>query len=349
MGNYYEFSDIDPYNVLESFNDDEYEKVVGYWIQGFLNNEKTYLELKIHPKGKDKGRDISAYYDSSRQEWDNFQCKHYKDPINPQILRQEIGKICYNSFLGNYQAPKNHYFLAPKGLSDESCTLIYNKQEQLKEDIIEKWPNDCKLKENGQKIALTPELENHIKNFDFTIFKEITQTTFLEQMQSTKYYAHLFKQSINKPMNTHPKAPEKIKKKELTYVNHLVDAYKEADNSSFTQDNIPSKYKSHFKRQRDSFYCTELVKKITEASWPDLTPFLNFKQEIYNRIISVVEFSIFTNGLEKLNACISKAIEHIPSKSNVIYKIIDEPSKQGMCHYLANKNEVTWRCNEDEI
>lgn len=344
--NYYELSDIDPYDVLSSFNEDEYERVVQYWIQGYLNKEGKYTEIKLHPKGKDKGRDVSAYKDKSRLIWDNFQCKHYKDPISPKLLRQEIGKICYHSFKGNYAIPENCYFIAPKGLSDDSCTLIYNKHTELKTSIIENWANECKIKKDGKCITLNADLKKHIEDFDFTIFKEITPTTFIEQMQETKYYAQLFKQSINKPIDEHPIAPSHIKTKESNYIKHLINAYSDAEKQTILVANLPNKYKEHFRRQRDSFYCTELVEKITSQSWPNKTPFSNFKKEILNRIIDAVEHTIFANGLARLNECIQRAINHIPSSSNIIHKIIDEPSKQGMCHYLANENQVVW-CKDE--
>jgi len=178
--NYYELSDIEPDVVLSSFGEDEYERAVKYWIQGYLNKNEKYNEIKPHPKGKDKGRDISAYYDESRKIWDNYQCKHYKDPLSPKTLREEIGKLCFHTYSMNLPTPKNYYFVSPKGLSDDSNDLIYYKQDALRQSILDNWDNDCKIKKDGKKIQLTEELKKYIQTFDFTIFKEVTPTSFYD-------------------------------------------------------------------------------------------------------------------------------------------------------------------------
>ena len=80
----------------------------------------------------------------------------------------------------NLPTPKNYYFVSPKGLSDDSNDLIYYKQDALRQSILDNWDNDCKIKKDGKKIQLTEELKKYIQTFDFTIFKEVTPTSFYD-------------------------------------------------------------------------------------------------------------------------------------------------------------------------
>lgn len=342
----YERSGLTETQILDSFDPNTYEEVIQDWIEGYLKKQKKYDDIKRLGGRGDKGRDVCAYYTNDRLKWDNYQCKHYNVSIEPAVVKKEISKLCYYTYKKEYPIPQSYYFLSPKGLSTLSNDLIYYKQDELKQDIINNWENYAKeLPDDALKFKV--EITEYINSkIDFSIFKEISPNKFIEQFKTTNYFSFRFKQDIKLNPDYEVNIPNDIKDAENNYVKQLLDVYSEKANSIIKKDNIPEQYVGHFKRQRKFYYSTEALERITRDACRNEKPFKDIEEDIYNSIIDTVENEKIDTGYEKLNNSLKEARACHISESNELYKAIDSSSKQGFCHYLANENRVKWVNND---
>jgi len=335
----YECADISEQKMLESFEPNEYEEIIEDWVRGYLKSLKKYVDVeRLGGKG-DKGRDVCAFYSPDRQTWDNYQCKHYANPINLSTIKQEISKLCYHSFRKDYPLPKEYYFVAPKGLSVDTHDILYYHKDELKQSIIDEW--------TFQENKLTAEEKDKLFAFiatsvDFNIFKHISPNEFIKQFKTTNYFSFRFKQHIKLNPDYNVVVPSEINISENAYINHILDTYSEKENTKINDKNIPNKYVDHFKRQRKFFYSAFALEKITRDACRNNKPFDDIKNNIYDAIIDTVEDSSIENGYKRLNDSLKEARNCQISESNELSKAIGTSSKQGFCHYLANENKVKW-------
>ena len=333
----YERADISEQKMLELFEPNEYEEVIEDWINGYLKRLKKYKDVERIGGCGDKGRDVCAFYTIDRQTWDNYQCKHYACPINLSTLKQEISKLCYYTFKNAYPLPKEYFFVAPKGLSVEAHDTLYYKKKELKQSIIDEWT----FQVNNMTVDEKNKLFEYIrKSINFDIFKHISPNEFIEQFQQTNYFSFRFKQHIK--LKSKLTVPENIDTFENTYINHILDTYSEIENTNINKENIPDKYIEHFKRQRKYYYSAFTIEKITRDACKNKKPFLDIKEDIYDSIIDTVEDKSIETGYQRLSNSLREARHCQISDSNELSKIVDNSSKQGICHYLANEDKVKW-------
>jgi len=99
---------ISPSILIRSYSDKDWEVFIQEWVKGF---EPKYAFVEILGGAGDKGRDVVAYLsqpnDSSHQ-WDNYQCKHYKDPVQPSHMWTDLGKLCYYTWRQEYKPPRRY-------------------------------------------------------------------------------------------------------------------------------------------------------------------------------------------------------------------------------------------------
>ena len=101
--------------LLEDLNDESFENFVLEWAFGY--NKKKYPGgvFKVAGPG-DKGRDVVCFMTDPKlpnANWDNYQCKYYKDKLSPSNIWEEIGKIIYYSFKKEYPAVPPHNRIIP--------------------------------------------------------------------------------------------------------------------------------------------------------------------------------------------------------------------------------------------
>ena len=83
------------------------------------------------------GRDITAATGPEDDApWDNYQCKHYKDPLAPGDVWLELGKLIYYTQRGEYTFPRKYFFVAPQGAGNKLSRLL-RKPEQLADRAVE--------------------------------------------------------------------------------------------------------------------------------------------------------------------------------------------------------------------
>lgn len=92
---------------------DEWERFIEEWV---FSQRPLYKKVLRFSGANDMGVDVAGFCDDKELfgVWDNFQCKHYNDPLTSTIAIKEVGKIIWHSFKKHYLPPRKSFFIAPK-------------------------------------------------------------------------------------------------------------------------------------------------------------------------------------------------------------------------------------------
>ena len=74
---------IPPIERIRIFSDRQWEEFILEWADSLHHN---YDRVSRCGGAGDMGRDIVANCKGTRGDWDNFQCKHYKEPLTPSDI-----------------------------------------------------------------------------------------------------------------------------------------------------------------------------------------------------------------------------------------------------------------------
>ncbi|MGG3662495.1 ABC-three component system protein [Bacillus gobiensis] len=354
MGNY-----ISPIDRLKIISPNEFEEMIEEWIYGYLIPIYGKVEKVVRIGGAgDKGRDVIAYItyskDSTNAIWENYQCKHYNGPLAPSEMWVEFGKLCYYTFIGDYSLPKKYYLVAPQGIGGKLHDLIM-KPDTLKSELIKNWDKKCLNNITKTKqVPLDGKFKNYVEKFDFSIIDSVTPAELIEQYQKTIYFPFRFGGGLQKNPNRKNQVPEEVCEKELLYVKKLFNAYTDHKKEKINNIEDLKKHKilrSHFNRQRTYFYQAESLKVFERNTIPNgIGAFNDLKDEVFHGIIDVV-YSEYVDGLERLKATTQEA-KKLVIGGNILASFINGNDKTGICHHLANEEdleeEITWVIKDEE-
>ena len=350
IGNY-----VPPIDRLKVMSADEFEELIEEWVYGYLMQKYEKVKkidkvIRLAGAG-DKGRDVVAYekYSKDGQElWDNYQCKHYNNPLTPSEMWVEFGKVCYYTYIGDYTVPQKYYFVSPHGVGTKLFDLLMDP-EKLRYGLIENWDKHCLNKISINKIELKGPFKLYVEQFDFSIFDSINPGELIHQYQQTIYFPFRFGGGlIEKPDRL--SKPIEIKDTEQLYVKKLYDAYSQHKNEEIKELPELKRYKllfQHFQRQRTYFYQAESLRVFERDSMPDgLNAFEGLKDEVYHGIIDTV-YDEYKDGYERVKATADKANSLILGSDNLLIDFVNVKDKMGICHHLAN--EVRKSPDEAEV
>jgi hypothetical protein len=345
---------IPPIDKLKLVSPTQFEEMIEEWIYGYLKPRYEEVEKVVRIGGAgDKGRDVIAYKtyskDSKKVVWENYQCKHYNNPITPSEIWVEFGKLCYYTYIGDYTKPEKYYIVSPLGVGGTLHDLIMNPK-QLREELINAWDKKC-LKGITKKgeVPLTGDFKTYVEKFDFSIVDWINPGEFIEQYRKTIYFPFRFGGGLQKLPNRPQKAPEQIDNNELLYIQKLFDAYTDNKKSKIEKiEDLKEQafLRNHFNRQRTYFYRAESLKVFERETIPNgLNVFNDLKEQVYHGIIDIV-YSEYKDGLERVKATTQAARNLLISNGNILSNVIDGNDKCGICHQLANDEnleyEISW-------
>ena len=335
---------IEPIKKLEVISEDDFEDLVREWATGYL--EKRYEKVRRSSGAGDMGRDVVGYIkytQDNRAEWDNYQCKHYDKPIAPKVAIIEIGKLLYHTYKGEFNVPKNYYFVSPKGVGPQLANLIDNPSK-FKKKLIQDWDKSCKSEITSTKdILLEGDFKCYVENFDFSIIKDIDPQELIEQHAQTRYHFYRFGGIIpSRPDSFLP--PEDIHVTELVYVKRLFEAYADFHKKPISKADdlvgFDTEFR-HFNRQRKYFYEAESLRLFERDILPDgVNAFDELKSEVYDGIIDEVE-SNHPDGYTKVKE-VSKIARTLPVRTYPLESKVKGNDLHGICHHLVNDNKFRW-------
>jgi len=332
---------VAPIARLMIYNADEWESFIEEWVSAVL--KKSYKTVGRFTGGGDKGIDIAGFVDDDglKGAWDNFQCKHYAQPLSPTVAWPEIGKILWHSFKGHYVAPRVFYFVAPRGVGTK-LSLLLSHADNLKAEMKKVWDKTISSNITGtQKIALTGEFANYVESFDFKIFKSLSPREVITQHQKTPYYYDRFGGDL--PARPLPeKPPEAVQAHEQRYVEHLLAAYADHTKAAVADIAALKQWKplgDHFNRQRESFYHAEAFRVFLREK-VDPGTFESLQDEILTGVIDTAEGK-HADGFERVKA-VTQASQYVPLDAHPLGSSAFVKDRHGICHQLANEDRLQW-------
>lgn len=188
---------------VKLFSAAEWEGCVDEWASSL----SSYGLVERAGAAGDMGCDVIATVDPSQPDspWDIYQCKHYDHPLAPSDIWVELGKLCYYTHTGAYDAPRHYVLVAPRGVGIKLMRLL-KQSEDLRSGLIAAWPEKCrdKLTASGS-IPLEGELLAHVQSFDFGRVRHLPPVKLIEGLMSTRFFAVRF--GLGLPQRPAPSLP----------------------------------------------------------------------------------------------------------------------------------------------
>jgi hypothetical protein len=242
----------------------DWEDFITEWASSVLKPIHGYFEVDHAGAAGDMGRDVIGYIGSLSGPYDNFQCKHYNHPLYPGDVWLEIGKLCYWTFKGEFQWPRQYKFVAPQGVGTTLFGLLENPEE-LKRQFKSKWDSDCGRKIiGGQTLAMSADFARHIDLMDFSVFGAVPPATIVEEHLKTPFHIVRFGGGLPARVDAEG-PPQEIPAIESRYVRQLLDVYAEHSgaviSSSEDLETLDEAYNQHLKTSREEFFSAECINK----------------------------------------------------------------------------------------
>ena len=331
---------------VRTFSAAEWESFTEEWassLRGLL-----YTRVSRYAGAGDKGVDVAGFFidDCGEDVWDNYQCKHYAQPLVPSDIWVEIGKIVYYSYKQEYTPPRKYYFVAPYGIGTKLLKLLENSAN-LKEEARKQWGKSCqdKITETAT-IRLEGDLLNWFEDFDFSIFSTKSVVELIEGHAKTPFHSVRFGGGLpHRPEpSSPPKEPDVV---ESRYIQQLFSAYSDNIRTDVRcVSELSPSLNSDFLRQRERFYHAESLRNFARDTVPEGT-FEKLQEEVFHGVIDTCNSS-HQDGLARMRATLSQAA-HIPTVSNPLGSVVQTQDRQGICHQLANADKLLWIPTSKEV
>ena len=330
---------ITPLQRLRIMDDKEWESFVLEWATSLA----TYTDVVRCGGGGDLGRDVIGFKAgiNPQSPWDNYQCKHYAQPLSVADVVAELGKVLYHASQGAFSLPETYYFVAPQG---PGTALIKCLQKgTLKKELCDRWDKTCSTTITAGTTITLASVQGAIDTFDFARVTALLPLKLIEGHQKTKYYTFRFGGGLPSRTMPLPKPPSDLQATEHKYINKLLDAYGEEKNTSFTtilalETGAPALAK-HLSRSREQFFTAESLRTFYRDIVPDGT-FELLQDEVFQGVQEVYEDE-HKSGYQRVLKTVEKARD-IAISGNPLIGVMHTNDRAGICHQLANDDKVTW-------
>lgn len=329
------------------FSPEEWESFTLEWTTSL---ESAYVHIDRLGGSGDFGIDIVGFISDTTFAggWDNYQCKRYDHPLRPSDIWVEIGKIIYYSYRQEYSPPRKYYFVASQGIGTYLQKLL-GKPNKLKEEARNHWAKHC---ENGitttASLPLEGELLNWFENFDFSIFSAKSVVELIDGHAKTPFHTVRFGGGLPpRPCVTPP--PEDYDIEESRYIQQLFTACEDhlgIPVNGLSDLSSTPRLRDELLRQRERFYHAESLRNFARDTVPEGT-FERLQDEIYHGVIDICEGD-HKDGLMRMRATVSQAAM-LPTPSSPLQSVVQVQDKQGICHQLANGDQLVWVPNYGEV
>lgn len=328
-----------PDRLIRALTDKELEDFVRDWVD---HKKKDYVDVERFTGPGDMGRDVVGYLTTKRHEgaWHNYQCKQYGRPLELRTGLLELGKILYYAARGEFTAPTEYFFVAPRGVQRTLNGLI-SKPTQLRAALLENWDKYCANDISSKKtIPIDADLAALIEEWDFANVSVVTVDRLLADPASHPVMIKWFgKDPGAAPVG---KAPTEIEAREMPYVRQLLDAYGEREQCKF-DDHIHVKdhaeFGPHLAIQRERFFDADAFSRFyRDNTMSEEIDVLH--NDIFHGIIDVHRTK-HDDSLARADAVMAQAANVNPS--GVLSRYARVPVKQGICHHFANEGRLVWR------
>ncbi|MGW2364663.1 ABC-three component system protein [Streptomyces sp. NPDC001667] len=327
-----------PEKIVFGYDPDEFEKFVEEWAPTL---DSLYVRVERQGGAGDHGIDVAAFLTRQGLEgpWHNYQCKRYKGTLAWSTAAGEIRKMFVGVVTGEFIVPEQYTFVAPSiGPSLRQALL---RPERTRREFVES------LRETTDKIItdLDPQLRREVEELaastSFEMFETVNMKKMLEQHKTTDFWVKRF------PPETPPRPavmepPEEPEPREARYVQQLLQVYAERwPTDASTPDQIAQHPKAgpHLRHQREAFFSAESLRRFGEEAYP-AGHFEAIVKDIYDAVVDVARDDHPT-GWKRLHAVTSQAISAGLTQT-IFAQHVRTLDRTGVCHHLANEDELTW-------
>lgn len=328
---------IPPIERIKLFSAGQWEDFILEWADSI---KSKYSSVAKYAGAGDMGCDIIAIINNAGGGWDNYQCKHYKNPLTPSDIWCELGKLVYYTSRGDYTYPKHYYFVAPQGAGTKLSRLLKD-QTLLRAELINNWEEYCSDKVTEKcSLCLDYKLKSYIDSLDFSIFEAIPPLRIIDEHAKTKYYPFRFGGGLppRPPAAQPPTAPTSI---EANYLCQLLKAY--ADHLKCKIDTVNDisdiNLLEHLHDSRLEFYSAESLRMFSRDTLP-CGEFEKFQGEIHDGIKDELRVD-HIDGYKRILAVV-KAARALQLTSHALTTRVVVRDRGGICHQLANDNIIWW-------
>lgn len=323
------------------YSESQWEDFVQEWAHYCL--KASYQAVRRFTGAGDRGIDVAGFVDEKGLlgVWDNYQCKHYDNPLAPTDVWVEFGKTLWYSFTGEYRPPRRYYFVAPKGAGTKLTNYLANAPKLL-EQLKLNWDKYVRKEiTDKEDIVLNGDFLNYVDAFDFTIFSAKTALQLVEAHRASPVHAARFGGGLPpRPAGSAP--PAALAGTESRYVSKLLDAY-----ADYKKVNVPSAdtlsawppLKAHFQRQREAFYQAEALKEFAKDTVPAGT-FESLQDDIYVGVVDTHDVP-HPNGYARVLE-VTRAARELQITANPLISCVNPQDRDGICHQLANDDRLQW-------
>lgn len=325
---------------IRLFSPRQWEEFVLEWAHSLLSR---YARVERCGGAGDMGRDVVATPDESDPSvWDNYQCKHYAQPLMRSDIWLEMGKLAYYTHRGDFTVPRTYRFVAPQG-AGSSLSKLFAKPADLKAQLIANWDSQCRssITRTGE-VPLSAELLAHLNTIDFSIFGSIPPLTLIDQHRTTPWHVARFGGGL--PLRPQPAIPpSKPAANEATYLRKIFEAYSDARGNAaacFADISAEPQYSGHYSDSRFEFYSAESLRGFSRDTLP-AGSFEDLQDEIHSGIRDTLR-GLHANGFQRLIAVVGSA-RALQLTSHPLVPRMHIRDRGGVCHQLANdRDDVQW-------
>lgn len=333
---------IEPLTRILVYDPNAWETFIDEWASYCVKpGYKTVLRFT---GANDRGIDVAGFADDKLLEgvWDNYQCKHYDNPIPPSVAWPEIGKILWHSFNGHYRPPRAYYFVAPRGTGTTLTQYLANATV-LKAELLKVWDKSVRSQLTTTRVVpLEGAFADYVGKFDFSTFKPMSVREVVEQHRASPYFIPRFGGGL--PARPKPEAPpQEILAQESIYVGKLLDAYGDHTKESVPDFAILKKWgplNQHFKRQREAFFHAESLRVFVRDKVAPGT-FESLQDEIYHGVIDTHDGD-HLDGYQRVVA-VTMAAQNMQLDAHPLAPSTLTKDRHGICHQLANEDKLQWK------
>jgi hypothetical protein len=329
---------VPPIDRIKLFNSTQWEEFILEWVDSLRTD---YGQVDRWGGAGDMGVDVVATDATTASSWDNYQCKHYKDPLRPSDIWVELGKLAYYTHRGDYTCPRKYFFVAPQGAGTKLSNLL-KKPQKLRESLLANWDAYCRKDiTSTQEIVLDAALSSHIAAMDFSIFEAIPPLRILDGHAKTRWHIARFGGGLpaRPAVPDPPLAPVPL---EANYVRALLDAYGDHLNQHISGiDDVGSRsdLAEHFGDSRLEFYSAEALRTFSRDTLPP-GEFEKLQDEVHAGVKDEVRVD-HPDGYRRVVAVV-KTARSLRLTGHALHCCMSVRDCGGICHQLANDQKVGW-------
>jgi len=326
-----------------NLTDSELEDLIKKWLAKLAD---TYVGFERPTASADMGRDAVGFRSPHRYdgEWDNYQCKHLKEPLGKAAFASEFGKIFYYAGQGEFTLPSSYIFVCPNSAVRDVKKMI-DRPSLIADFLIENWDAYCLNGISTTPIPLTAALEATIRAYCFEKVELWKASELVEKPQMRAVlHEHLDIDPGEAPRVTAADVPADVADEESAYVTQLVTVYTAASGTPFANYAAVVSHVTYGPQMINSRR-RYLERQAFRRHFRDNLPASqidNVDEDVHETVIDRYHALGTVPLYERLTQVMEVASTAQVTGALGRHNRVTPSVKQGACHHFANIGRMPW-------